>query len=138
MLVVPDASVILKWVLPPEREEYVPQARSLRDAYLNGDVDICVPALWLFEVGNILSIKFSHQAEDQMLELCNLNLSVVDSNSHWCRTALDLVHEFGVTFYDAAYHATALVSGGLLVSTDAPYLRKARMAGGTQHLRNWP
>lgn len=137
MLVVPDASVILKWVLPPEREEYTPQARSIRDAYVKGTHDICVPALWLFEVGNILSLKFSQQAENQLAQLCDLDLPIVDSNSHWRRTTLDLVREFDVTFYDAAYHAAALVSDGVLVSADKRYLRKIERVGHARYLGDW-
>lgn len=137
MIVVPDASVMLKWVLPSEREEYASQARSIRDAYLNGIHDICVPALWLFEVGKILSIKFVQQAEKQLAQLCDLGLPVVDANLHWRRTTLDIVREFGVTFYDAAYHATALVSNGVLVSADKRYLQKAERGGRTRYLGDW-
>lgn len=137
MLVVPDASVILKWVLPPEREAHSDRARDIRNAYLQGDLDILVPALWLFEVGNILTIKFSQHAVTQLRLLSELEMDVVGIDAAWRERCLGLVKNFGVTFYDAAYHATALVSGGLLVSADGRYLRKAGVAGNARHLGDW-
>ncbi len=46
-LVVPDASVILKWVLPSDDEPDADKALVLRDAILEEDVRALVPALWL-------------------------------------------------------------------------------------------
>ena len=53
-LVVPDASVILKWVLPPA-DEAVGRALALRDAIGNDDVQALVPELWLYEIGNAVA-----------------------------------------------------------------------------------
>ena len=50
-LVVPDASVILKWVLPSDDEPDADQALALRDAILGEDIRALVPALWLYEAG---------------------------------------------------------------------------------------
>lgn len=47
--VVPDASVLLKWVLPPQFEEHVEQALVLRSAIAQRRVNAIVPALWYFE-----------------------------------------------------------------------------------------
>ena len=43
-LVVPDASVLLKWVLPSNDEPDADQALLLRNAILDEDVDALVPA----------------------------------------------------------------------------------------------
>ena len=53
-IVVPDASVILKWVLPSADEPDLGLALALRDDIAGGRVRAVVPHLWLYEVGNTL------------------------------------------------------------------------------------
>ena len=77
MIVTPDASVLLKWVLP-------------------GD-----------------------DAQDTDAALASLSVT--------CRVA----------FYDAAYHAVALRLGGVFVTADERYVRRASGAGGISSLRLW-
>jgi len=48
-----------------------------------------------------------------------------------------LVSDHKVTFYDAAYHALALHEGGLMLTADAAYVRKAGRAGHVRLLRDW-
>lgn len=57
MIVIPDASVILKWVLEKDDEPGYAQALKLQDAILADDVEIRVPTLWRYEVGNVLGLK---------------------------------------------------------------------------------
>lgn len=54
-LIVADASVILKWVFPPDTETYQIEARRLGAALGNGEMVCALPTLWYYEVGNILS-----------------------------------------------------------------------------------
>lgn len=56
-LLVPDASVLLKWVLESVKEADRDHALEIREAWLAGRCDIALPSLWFFEVGNILGIK---------------------------------------------------------------------------------
>ena len=44
-LVVPDASVLLKWVLPEEREPHAAQAIAIRDVFIAGRIRLLVPPL---------------------------------------------------------------------------------------------
>jgi hypothetical protein len=52
MIIVPDASVILKWVLEKEDEPDHRQAFRLQEALVAEQVDIRLPALWRDEVGS--------------------------------------------------------------------------------------
>src|SRR5262245_60756602 len=56
-VLVPDASVLLKWVIESEDEEDRDRALEIRQIWLAGKCDIVLPALWFFEVGNILGMK---------------------------------------------------------------------------------
>ena len=51
MIVTPDASVLLKWVLPGDDEQDGGAALSLRDEAVAGAVELVVPQLWLYEGG---------------------------------------------------------------------------------------
>ena len=137
-LVVPDASVILKWVLPAQDEPDLVRAIALRDAILFGEVDARVPALWLYEVGNTLARRFPDRAEQVLDVLSRFNLVSAPRTSRWLRAALDLTRHYGVTFCDAAYHAHAITRQGTFVTADEKYIERARAAGAITRLADWP
>lgn len=55
MIVVPDASVILKWVIPRNISPFQEQALAIRDAALSDSISLIVPPIWRYEVGNTLT-----------------------------------------------------------------------------------
>ena len=136
-LVVPDASVILKWVLPSRDEANVVQALALRDSIADGRVRAVVPSLWLYEVANTLSRRQSERAGRSLDVLSRFDLESAPQSSRWLESALDLTHRYGVTFYDAAYHAHAIVGRGVFVTADERYVRRAGQAGFVMPLSGW-
>jgi predicted nucleic acid-binding protein len=136
-LVVPDASVILKWVLPPEEAGDIERALALRDAIVNGDVVACVPALWLYEVGNTLARRFPDRVQRALDVLLRFNLTNAPLTARWLRTVLELTADYQVTFYDAAYHAHAINRRGIFVTADERYIQAAGSAGAVSHLSEW-
>ena len=137
-LVVPDASVLLKWVLPEEGEPWVGEALRLRDDFETGRADLLVPSLWYYEAGNVLALHYAESAADRLAVLVGLRLSIAEPNEMWRVKTLDLAKTHGVTFYDASYHALAILHNGVFVTSDEKYLRKASAAGYILHLKNWP
>jgi predicted nucleic acid-binding protein len=137
-LVVPDASVLLKWVLPEEGEPWVGEALRLRDDFETGRADLLVPSLWYYEAGNVLALHYAESAADRLAVLVGLRLSVAEPNEMWRVKTLDLAKTHGVTFYDASYHALAILHNGVFVTSDEKYLRKASAAGCILHLKDWP
>lgn len=93
-IVVPDASVILKWVLPSEDEADLERAVALRDAIVTGVVHARVPALWLYEVGNTLARRFPDRAERVLDVLLRFDLSSAPPSPRWLRIALELVDRY--------------------------------------------
>ena len=71
-LVVPDASVLLKWVLPEEGEPWVGEALRLRDDFETGRADLLVPSLWYYEAGNVLALHYAESAADRLAVLVGL------------------------------------------------------------------
>ena len=74
-LVVPDASVLLKWVLPSDDEPDVDKALLLRAAILNDAVRAIVPPLWLYEVGNTVARRFPAHASAWLTSLIKFGLT---------------------------------------------------------------
>ena len=55
----------------------------------------------------------------------------------WMREACGLTRRYGVTFYEAAYHAHAIVNAGVFVTADERYVRRAAAAGFVKRLEEW-
>jgi predicted nucleic acid-binding protein len=117
-VLVPDASVILKWLLPPEREPDAEAALYLLDKFVEGDVILAVPTLWYYEVANTVSRLAPGSAGEQLRQLRRLGMAEIAIGDATEARALDCVRRLGVTFYDAVYYATAVELGGELVTAD--------------------
>lgn len=135
--IVPDASIILKWVLPQESEPYWKQAWLISQAFYNNEIDLLVPSLWVYEVGNVLTIKHPEVAKALLVNLANLHLPVSQPTSRLIELTTTLVARHSVTFYDASYHALAMTSDALFVTADEKFLRKVANDPYCQHIRDW-
>jgi predicted nucleic acid-binding protein len=138
MIIVPDASVILKWVLEKEEGKDLPLARELQSAMLAEEVDIRLPTLWRYEVGNVLGMKQPAMAVELMSALLAYDFEEVPLHTAYCLAVLEHMHDLkGVTFYDSAYHVLALQSKGLYVTADAAYVKRAKQRGHVALLSEW-
>jgi len=111
VIVTPDASVLLKWVLPGDDEQDTDAALALRDEAVAGILDLVVPQLWIYEVGNTLARRFPDDAEALLASLADFGLAEARLDPNWRRRAVSLSVTYEVAFYDAAYHAVALGLG---------------------------
>ena len=137
MIVTPDASVLLKWVLPGDDEQDTDVALELRDQAVAGTLDLVVPQLWIYELGNTLARRFPDDADELLASLADFGLAEARLDAKWRMRAVSLAVTYGVAFYDAAYHAVALNRGGVFVTADERYVRRASGAGGISTLRRW-
>lgn len=117
-LLVPDASVILKWVLPPEREPGAQTALEILDQFVAGKILLAVPTLWYYEVANTIARLAPDEAGERLRQLRRLGMAEVGVTDAIERRALSCVKRLGVTYYDAVYHAAAVELGGVLVTAD--------------------
>ncbi|MFO1422248.1 MAG: type II toxin-antitoxin system VapC family toxin [Candidatus Competibacteraceae bacterium] len=135
--IVPDASVILKWVLPPEHEADFEQAKAIREAYINQEIGLLVPTIWIYEAGNLLGRRYPDQADELLNTLENFDMEVIAPHPKWRQQALLLMRRHGVTFYDAAYHALAITESALLVTADVTYIHKVGYPSEIMRLSDW-
>lgn len=138
MIVVPDASVILKWVLEKDHEPDYQQAAKLQQAFLDELIDIRLPTLWKYEVGNILGLKKPSVATEVMSALLAYEFDEVPLRSEYALAVLEHMGEVKqVTFYDSAYHVLALRTKGLYVTADQAYVKRAKRKGHVVLLSEW-
>ena len=115
-----DTSVVLKW-FHAEGETEVEEARALLDAHQEDLLAAHVLDLSVYELGNVLlgslrwsAVDVADQIED-VLSICGPPV-VPDARSR--RRAAELAEQHKLTFYDAAFAATAQVRGLPLVTAD--------------------
>jgi predicted nucleic acid-binding protein len=135
-LVVPDASVLLKWALSSGREDDQERALALKAAWVGGGCEIVVPTLWVFEVGNVLGLKQPETAAPLLQAMLELGMREAPA-ARYSGAILGLMREHKVTFYDAAYHALAILEGGVMLTADRAYVRRASRAGHVELLSDW-
>ena len=110
---------------------------AIGQAFCDNEIDLIVPALWVYEVGNVLAIKYPEVAQALLVHLANLHIPVVQPSAKLIEFATELVARHAVTFCDASYHALAVTTDALFVTTDEKYLRKVSDDNYCQHVRNW-
>ena len=138
MIVIPDASVILKWVLPRKISPFQDQALAIRDAAISNSISLVVPPLWRYEVGNTLTRLIPDNAL-QLMTLCeSVSLTEVKADDKWLEIAVGLVSRSKVSFYDAAYHALAIAQSAVFVTADEKYVSESKSFTHLCLLKDWP
>ena len=136
-LVIPDASVILKWVLDAEDEPFQDAAFAILDSWNEERLELLVPSLWLYEVGNILCLKRPQDAVDVLAALRALDLPEVPLDGNLAEEAAQVAIGFGVTLYDASYLALARLNEGTLVTADKRFLGRLPEGAPARSLEGW-
>lgn len=121
---VPDASVILKWVLDAENEPGQAAANQLLERWQKGELSLAVPSLWTYEVGNVLCMKRPADAFKVLSALCDLGLDEVPLSRELIQRTVALANHHGLTFYDASYLAVAAERNAVLVTADSKFCRR--------------
>lgn len=135
MKAVVDASALLA-TAEPGREDFAEAGELLATA-----ADVWAPALLAWEVANVVHRKrpaaFGPDAKARAALTAALldGVDLVAPDDDHLREVARLVHEHGVSAYDAAYLALAVVEDALLVTEDARLHAAAKREIGAQ--RAW-
>ena len=134
--IVLDSSVLIKWI-KERNEELIAEARSLLRGVERLDLEVNVPALALYEIGNILLLKsrLPPSSLDEALDhLEALPLVVAPPAAPLLRRAARLGRDLGLTFYDASFLALALELGCPFISADTRLFERAKGFPQARHL----
>lgn len=119
--IVVDTSVLIKWFKTRD-EDLLKEARSLLREAETRPLEVHVPALLLYEVGNVLLLKTQLGAaalSNAMEHLESLPFVVAPPATPLLKRAARLGRELSLTFYDASFLALA-------VELDCPYITADR------------
>ncbi len=116
-----DSSVVFKWYRQPGDEDYVPQAVSILERHLHGDIEIHVPDLLFYELGNILRLKESLVSKDALTilrETFALALQIHPIDLPLSEEAFRFAREHDITFYDASFVALSHLLQASFITAD--------------------
>ena len=138
MIVVLDASVVLKWLLEdPAREPDSERAFALVETVVRGRLEVLQPVHCLAEVAAVAARLAPQTAVSDVEMLAALEFPTTDY-PNVIRRATSLAIETSHHLFDALYHAVALeYEDTLLVTADDRYYRKAEPYGRIANLRDW-
>jgi predicted nucleic acid-binding protein len=124
-----DSSVVFKWYRQPGDEDYVPQAVSVLERHLHGDLEIHVPDLLFYELGNILRLKESLVSKDALTILRNtfaLAFQIHPIDLLLSEEAFQFARGHDITFYDASFVALSHLLQASFVTADRKLFRKVK------------
>lgn len=136
-IIVPDASVLLKWAFDSPDEGDRDNALNFLEAWLEERVEIILPKLWFFEVSNVIMLKKPELSMELMEIFIGYNLSEYETTLELCEETFKLMRRYGVTFYDAVYHAVAMLKKGVLLTADDAYSKKVSGMPNIVRLKDW-
>lgn len=121
--VVLDASVVMKWLLPPADEDLVPEALDLLRLYVQEKIRFVVPDIFWAEFGNIawkaarLGRWTADEARSAIRDVADRNFPTVPSKDLLV-AAFTLANGFNRSVYDCLYVALAVATDGEMVTAD--------------------
>lgn len=131
-LFVLDASALLTLVLC---EPQAPMIAELLRVFAAGKVRMLEPNLWQYEIANTLHQKASCFGDRPRMistyqQLCAIDFVSRDPEPKEVEQAFGMLAAMkGQTYYDAIYHAMAVVQRGTLVTADRRYATAAERWG---------
>jgi len=134
--IVVDTSVLIKWFKRRD-EELLAEAEQLLEEIEHRHIAVHVPALLLYEIGNILLLKtrLGLAALDEAVQrLEALPFVVAPPATPLLMRALRLGREFSLTFYDASFLALAVELDCPLVTADHRLFEHTRSLQRVRHL----
>ena len=127
MKIVLDASVVAKWFI---EEADMEKAIEIRDKFVRGEIEILVPSLLIYEIGNVFlkhPAKNSRDVENDFRALFDIGMEIVGINKPEIKDIHKNAKHFGIIFYDAVYVTLALKEGCKLIIADKKLKRKVNM-----------
>ena len=122
-----DTSVVAKWFL---KEKDSMKAKSLLDAYTDGDIDIFIPGLLPYELANALWKRqrdglTQPKAQKAYSDFLDLEIEQIE-NVEIIAKALALAFRYEIAVYDAVFIALAKELNCDLITADEVLWRNVR------------
>ncbi len=126
--IVVDTSVIVKW-FSKDKENLLKQADKILSDLQNNNIEIFVPELTKYELGNVL-LKGKGLSPKQIKPILNqlaeIPLNYVRESTELAQATYFLAHKYKMTYYDAAFLALAKQRQAVLITENVKHQGKAK------------
>ncbi|KKS13694.1 hypothetical protein A2617_04315 [Candidatus Daviesbacteria bacterium RIFOXYD1_FULL_41_10] len=113
-----DTSVFIKW-LNKNNEQGLDSADKILQDVKNGQVELIVPELIKYEIGNVLlkgKQLTPNQAYTSLGTAYSLPVTFVSESEQQAKETYSLAHNLGVSYYDASFMSLAKQCNATLVT----------------------
>lgn len=134
--IVVDTSVLIKW-FKAQDEDFLREARALLQEVEDRPLEVHVPALLLYEVGNILLLKTrlgTTGLGGAIERLAALPFTVAPPALPLLKRAARLGRDLALTFYDASFLALAVELDCPYITADRRLFERTRALPRVRHL----
>lgn len=136
--IVADASVIIKFFV---NEIHSSKAQALRDAFISNRINLVEPSLLFYEVINGIKYSKAKKFSVQELKLIskaleNYSFDTLELGETLSEKSIEISEKHNLTFYDAVYVASAIISGAILYTADERLIRNAGLPN-VKHIKDF-
>lgn len=133
-LIIPDASVVLAYILG--EESYQVELGALFQRYYDGKIQFLSPSLIIHELSNRLG-RIPDFPIQSIRETFNI-ITTIEPTSEVIMNTFGLIKKYSqAVWYDALYHATALTYDGVLITADSHYYEITKNEGNIQFIADY-
>ena len=134
--IVLDTSVIAKLFL---EEEWSDIAIKIKDAHVQGKIEIAAPSLAKYELINALKYKNfgKEEIKDALEVIRDYAFLIVEPSDLVINKTADFSMDYGITAYDATYVAFANQLGKTLYTADNKMLLRVKKLNFIKHLTSF-
>ncbi len=123
-----DTSVLVKW-FNEENEQFLDQAKALRNDWKRGSVELITCDLAVWELANALQKGkglSAHEVKDALAVLFDLPLDLLPPYHELAEMTADLAAEHGMASYDASFIALAKLERCRLITANPKHQGKVK------------
>ncbi len=113
-----DTSVITKWFSFVD-EKHINQARKILELMIAGHIQVFIPDLAVYELGNVLLKSKKRPAQETLetiVEFLSFPLTIIPYSKELLQISTEIAEEYNLTIYDAAFLAVAKLHDAALVT----------------------
>lgn len=136
-IIIPDVNIFLSFIVDEEDKS------RKRDLFIQdlhaGTIHAIVPSIWTYEICNRLyrldMDNFKHS--NQLFNVFKNFFDIQELDDDIIELAFQITAKFNVPFYDASYHALAILFESAFITLDQKYYEKTKALKHIKLLRDY-
>src|SRR3989344_9595580 len=124
--VVVDTSIVVKW-LNQTNEKNIDIADKILDDALKSNIELLVPELAKYELGNVLlkgKLLTPKEAHTSLGIVYSLPINFVIESEDTAKETYQIAYSLGITYYDASFLTIAKRNEAVLITDNAKHQQK--------------